>query len=70
MQSTTPAKVTSEGESKKISFDEALKNAVENLPFNPSAKPDMGETITVKEIAVKIDGITGTRKLIVKVEAE
>lgn len=70
MQTTKPDKVIAEGESKSLSFDEALKNAMENLPFNLSQMPDMRETITVKEIKVKLGGITGTRKLIVKVEAE
>lgn len=57
------------GYSNTFSFDEAFRNAVQNLP-NDANSVDKLETITVEKIGAHIGGIAGIKQLYVKISAK
>jgi hypothetical protein len=58
---------TSTGYSHTLSFDEALRDALKNLPPDPKPEPDELSSITVTDIGVETGGIAGITRLFVTV---
>ena len=64
---TAPAEDEATGHSRKLSFDEALADAIEQLPALEPAHPDTLQTVRVVEIGALLGGIAGLHDLYVRV---
>jgi len=62
-------RVEATGYSESYSFDEAFRNALDNLPPDENSFPDKLTTIHVVDVGAMIGGIAGFNQLYVKVEA-
>lgn len=65
---TSPREAT--GYSDRFSFDEAFRDAVENLPPPDHEFPDQLTTVTVTNVGALFGGIVGFNKMFVSVKAE